>query len=193
MTGRERKLLNTQRTESSADSDYSFESHASSSVESRSPREMDECSEVFLELPQWCKRNQSGAPVATIDSPLSSISHSPDDSENVATTQTSSLEKASTSDYCAYIPSSLLASGDMEMMLSKRTCFQTEKVTSVKYSGVEMEEKSNGKMTAPISHHGSYHFSEASTVTTSTTKSPSKAKHTTIRHMENIYIMEFPV
>ena len=96
---RERKLLNTQRTESSADSDYSFESHASSSVESRSPRELDESCEVFLELPQWCKRIQGSAPVAVIDSPSSSISHSPDDSENVATTKTSSLEKASTSKF----------------------------------------------------------------------------------------------
>ena len=71
------------------------------------------------------------------------------------------------------------------MMLSKRTCFQTEKVMSVKYSGLEMEEKSGKKMVSPTSHHGSYHFSKASTVT-STTKSPSKAEHTTVTCMENV-------
>nr|CAD7405417.1 unnamed protein product [Timema cristinae] len=50
------------RTESSADSDYSFESHASSSVESRSPRELEECYEVFLEPPSSLKekRNMAG-------------------------------------------------------------------------------------------------------------------------------------
>jgi hypothetical protein len=73
--------LSTQRTESSADSDYSFESHASSSVESRSPRELEEGCDVFLELPQWCKRNPGSATVAAYSrhSPSSSISHSPDD------------------------------------------------------------------------------------------------------------------
>jgi hypothetical protein len=73
--------MSTQRTESSADSDYSFESHASSSVESRSPRELEEGCDVFLELPHWCKRNP-GSATATADtrhSPSSSISHSPDD------------------------------------------------------------------------------------------------------------------
>ena len=99
---RVRKSLNTQRTESSADSDYSFESHASSSVESRSPRELEESCEVFLELPQWCKRNQGCAPIAVLDSSPPSTRHSPDDSGNVASMQCSSLEKPSTSMYHFY-------------------------------------------------------------------------------------------
>jgi hypothetical protein len=78
--------LSTQRTESSADSDYSFESHASSSVESRSPRELEEGCDVFLELPQWCKRNPSSATATayTRHSPSSSFSHSPDDARDGA-------------------------------------------------------------------------------------------------------------
>jgi hypothetical protein len=73
--------MSTQRTESSADSDYSFESHASSSVESRSPRELEEGCDVFLELPHWCKRNPASATATayTRHSPSSSINHSPDD------------------------------------------------------------------------------------------------------------------
>lgn len=78
--------LSSQHTESSADSDYSFESHASSSVESRSPRELEEGCDVFLELPQWCKRNPISATGHTEsqDSPISSVSHLPDDTTGEA-------------------------------------------------------------------------------------------------------------
>lgn len=78
--------LNTQRTESSADSDYSFESHASSSVESRSPRELEEGCDVFLELPQCCKRNPGSATATayTRHSPSSSVSRSTDDASEGA-------------------------------------------------------------------------------------------------------------
>ena len=70
--------ISTQHTESSADSDYSFESHASSSVESRSPHDVEEGCDVFLELPQWCKRSPSTATGIT-DPPTASTSHYPDD------------------------------------------------------------------------------------------------------------------
>lgn len=99
--------LSSQRTESSADSDYSFESHASSSVESRSPRELEEGCDVFLELPQWCKRNPSSATghTDTHDSPVSSISHSPDDTaagtEALSTTCTTSPTAVDTGMSCA--------------------------------------------------------------------------------------------
>ena len=75
--------LSAQHTESSADSDYSFESHASSSVESRSPRDLEEGCDVFLELPQWCKRNRSSARETT-DSATSSTSHYADDATDRA-------------------------------------------------------------------------------------------------------------
>jgi hypothetical protein len=91
--------LSSQRTESSADSDYSFESHASSSVESRSPRELEEGCDVFLELPQWCKRNPSSATghTDTQDSPISSISHSPDDTTAGAEALSTTCTTTSTS------------------------------------------------------------------------------------------------
>jgi hypothetical protein len=75
--------MSARHTESSADSDYSFESHASSSVESRSPRDLEESCDVFLELPQWCKRSPSSATGIT-DSPPASTSHYPDDATDRA-------------------------------------------------------------------------------------------------------------
>ncbi|KAK7791491.1 hypothetical protein R5R35_008846 [Gryllus longicercus] len=76
------------RAESSVDSDYSFESRTSS-VESRSFRELDEASEVFLELPTgWSKKRspiQNNGERRHIlgsgDSPFSSLSHSLDESQ----------------------------------------------------------------------------------------------------------------
>lgn len=90
--------MSTQRTESSADSDYSFESHASSSVESRSPRELEEGCDVFLELPQWCKGNSSSVagPADTRDSPISSVSLSPDDTTDVAEALSATCTTSST-------------------------------------------------------------------------------------------------
>ena len=91
--------MNTQHTESSADSDYSFESHASSSVESRSPRDVEEGCDVFLELPQWCKRSPSSA-IGITDSPTASTSHYPDDAadraEALSATRTGSSTAVST-------------------------------------------------------------------------------------------------
>jgi hypothetical protein len=92
--------LSAQHMESSADSDYSFESHASSSVESRSPRDLEEGCDVFLELPQWCNRNPSSA-ARTTDPPTSSTSHYADDAtdraEALSTTCTTSTTAVSTS------------------------------------------------------------------------------------------------
>jgi hypothetical protein len=86
--------LSTQRTESSADSDYSFESHASSSVESRSPRELEEGCDVFLELPQWCRKNPGSttATACTRHSPSTSVSHSTDDARDEAEATSTTLE-----------------------------------------------------------------------------------------------------
>jgi hypothetical protein len=91
--------LSARHTESSVDSDYSFESHASSSVESRSPRDLEEGCDVFLELRQWCKRNPSSA-AGTTDCPTSSTSQYPDDAtdraEALSMTCTSSSTAVST-------------------------------------------------------------------------------------------------
>ncbi|PSN54327.1 hypothetical protein C0J52_10687 [Blattella germanica] len=87
---RGKKLLNNQRTESSADSDYSFESHASSSLESRSPRELEENCDMILELPSWL-RSPATAPVVAGNSPSSSMSQSPEECENAAASQPSTL------------------------------------------------------------------------------------------------------
>jgi hypothetical protein len=83
----------------------------------------------------------------------------------------------------------------MEMLLSKRTCYQAEKIKTVKYPGVEvvpMDEKrkmesvqTGGKVTTPYSHFGTLSFSKASTVT-STTKCPSKREHTVVTLVENV-------
>ncbi|XP_023712982.1 rho GTPase-activating protein 45 isoform X3 [Cryptotermes secundus] len=95
--------LNAQRTESSADSDYSFESHASSSVESRSPRELEEGCDVFLELPQWCKRNPGSATATatayTQLSPSSSVTHSTDDARDGAEALSTTCATSPTSEH----------------------------------------------------------------------------------------------
>ncbi|XP_069693994.1 rho GTPase-activating protein 45-like isoform X2 [Periplaneta americana] len=234
--------LSNQRTESSADSDYSFESHASSSVESRSPRELEEGCDLFLDLPQWCRINPNSVmvPSSTIpdaasgvvrDSPLSSMSQSPDDTVDgaealekaITTSCTISVTSASTStrEHSTYIPthqsktsgvaststtmsricgynvsgvevqqdmSSLLdyaERSNVEMLLSKRTCYQTEKIMSMKYpveeTTVSLEE--GGKVSTP--HHGAFHFTKASSVTTTTTKCPSKTEHTVVTCTDN--------
>ncbi|KDR15612.1 rho GTPase-activating protein 45-like isoform X2 [Zootermopsis nevadensis] len=203
--------LSSQRTESSADSDYSFESHASSSVESRSPRELEEGCEVFLELPQWCKRNPSSATghAETQDSPISSISHSPDDAEAGAealstTCAISSTSKHITGDYSTYIPTPV-PSVEMqhdestflnyeETLLSKRTCYQAEKIT-MKYPGLELvpvDEKKKmvsaqvgGRATTPYSPLDTLKFSKASAVT-STTRCPPKTEPAAVGCAENV-------
>jgi hypothetical protein len=87
--------MSARHTESSADSDYSFESHASSSVESRSPRDLEENCDVFLELPQWCKRSPSCATGIT-DCPPASTSHYPDDPTDRAETLSTTCAASST-------------------------------------------------------------------------------------------------
>jgi len=87
--------MSTQHTESSADSDYSFESHASSSVESRSPRDVEEGCDVFLELPQWCKSSHSSATGIT-DSPTASTSHYPEDATDRAEALSATCTASST-------------------------------------------------------------------------------------------------
>ena len=87
--------MSTQHTESSADSDYSFESHASSSVESRSPRDVEEGCDVFLELPQWCKRSPS-SPTGITDSPTASTSHYPGDATDRAEALSATCTASST-------------------------------------------------------------------------------------------------
>ncbi|GFG31850.1 hypothetical protein Cfor_02658 [Coptotermes formosanus] len=214
--------LSAQHMESSADSDYSFESHASSSVESRSPRDLEEGCDVFLELPQWCNRNPSSA-ARTTDPPTSSTSHYADDAtdraEALSTTCTTSTTAVSTRDYSTYIPGhqsydvSMLAamhSAQMQqdvstlvnyaertnlgMVYSNRTsCYQTEKITTVKYPGLEqvpVDERMvtsiemGRKVMTPCSRLGTFHFSKTSSVT-STTECPSKTEHTVMTCVEN--------
>jgi len=69
----------------------------------------------------------------------------------------------------------------MEMMFSNRTsCYQTEKITTVKYPGLEHVPMGERKLTSieldrkvmtPYSRLGTFHFSETSSVT-STTECP---------------------
>jgi hypothetical protein len=93
---------------------------------------------------------------------------------------------------------------DIEMLLSKKTTYQTEKVTTMKYPGLELvpaderrkmvSVQKGGKVVTPYSHLGTLNFSKASTVT-STTKCPSKTEHTVVTCMENVIKSgnEFPV
>jgi len=70
---------------------------------------------------------------------------------------------------------------NMEMMFSNRTsCYQTEKITTVKYPGLEHVPMGERKLTSieldrkvmtPYSRLGTFHFSETSSVT-STTECP---------------------
>jgi hypothetical protein len=84
---------------------------------------------------------------------------------------------------------------DMEMLLSKTTCYQTEKIGTMKYPGLELvpadERKKmvsvqmGAKVTTPYSRLSTLNFSKASTVT-STMKCPSKTEHTVVTCMENV-------
>jgi len=82
---------------------------------------------------------------------------------------------------------------NMEMMFSNRTsCYQTEKITTVKYPGLERVPVGERKVTsiemdrkvmAPYSRLGTFHFSKTSSVT-STTECPS-TECTLVTCMEN--------
>jgi hypothetical protein len=92
-------------------------------------------------------------------------------------------------------------------MLSKRTCYQTEKITK-QYASLEMvpvDEKEvvsvevGGKVMTPYSCLGTFHFSKTATVTTTATtgatKCPSKTECTVVTCMEDVNKPdnEFPI
>jgi hypothetical protein len=92
---------------------------------------------------------------------------------------------------------------NMEMLLSKTTYCRTEKISSLKYPGLElvpvdetriMSKEMGEKITPLYPHLGAFHFSEASTEIT-TTKRPSKTEHAVVTGMENVIKpdIEFPV
>lgn len=82
---------------------------------------------------------------------------------------------------------------NMEMMFSNRTsCYQTEKITAVKYPGLERVPMGERKLTSieldrkvmtPYSRLGTFHFSKTSSVT-STTECP-RTECTLMTCMEN--------
>jgi hypothetical protein len=81
-----------------------------------------------------------------------------------------------------------------EMLLSKTTCSHTEKISLMKYPGLElvpmgetriMSIEMNEKMTPLYSHLGAFHFTEASTEIIST-KHPSMTEHTVVTCVENV-------
>jgi hypothetical protein len=81
-----------------------------------------------------------------------------------------------------------------EMLLSKTTCSHTEKLSLMKYPGLElvpmcetkiMSIEMDEKITPLYSHLGAFHFTETSTEITST-KRPSMTEHTVVTCMENV-------
>jgi hypothetical protein len=83
---------------------------------------------------------------------------------------------------------------NLGMVYSNRTsCYQTEKITTVKYPGLEqvpVDERMvtsiemGRKVMTPCSRLGTFHFSKTSSVT-STTECPSKTEHTVMTCVEN--------